>query len=218
MAGDATIAPGRPNPAAASSGRVRPLRGVVGLLLGAVALALVGAGAGFLVGVDDEQRPPGVPVETSVIELRALAAEADAPIFWAGTAPGTRFEVTETPAGKVFVRYLPPNVKVADKRPAFLTVGTYPYRRAYPVTDELSHQKGMARAPAPAGGLAVWNEKRPSSVYVAYPGSDLLVEVFSPKASEARRLVLDGEVGPVERESPGAQAAPSLLPPLDLRP
>ena len=191
MPSDATIASGRLSPAARISGRVRPVRGNLLLLLAAAALTLAGAVAGTLTvrGGEPPPQPPSVPVETSVAELRALAADADAPIFWAGTAPGTRFEVTETGAGKVFVRYLPPNVEVGDKRPAFLTVGTYPYGRAYAVTAERSHQKGMARAEAPAGGLAVWSEKRPSSVYVAYPGADYLVEVFSPEASEARRLV-----------------------------
>lgn len=94
----------------------------------------------------------------------------------------------------------------------------YPYPRAYAVTDESSSQEGMASATAPAGGLAVWSEKRPSSVYLAYPGSELLVEVYSPKASEARRLVLDGEVGPVDSKAAGTQAPPPLVPPFDLRP
>jgi len=192
--------------------RTLALATVVGL-----AVTAVGAAA-LLAGEDAGEAPPGTPREASVAQLRALAEKADAPIYWAGTAPGTRFEVTETRGGKVFVRYLPPDVKVADKRAGFLTVGTYPYRRAYAVTDESSHQKGMAQAPAPAGGLAVWSETRPSSVYVAYPGSDLLVEVFSPDAPEARRLVLEGEVGPVGREPAGSQVGPPLVPPVDLRP
>jgi len=183
----------------------------------AVGLALTAAGAAFLLAGAQPKRPPATPREASVAELRALAEAADGPVYWAGTAPGTRFEVTKTRGGKVFVRYLPPNVKVADKRAGFLTVGTYPYRRAYAVTDKSSHQKGMSRAPAPAGGLAVWSEARPSSVYVAYPGSDLLVEVFSPDASEALRLVLDGEVGPVDREHAVPQTAPPLTPLFDLR-
>jgi hypothetical protein len=177
-----------------------------------MALALTAVGAALLLAGEDTERPPGTPREASVAELRALAEEADSPIYWAGTAPGTRFEVTETRGGKLFVRYLPPNAKVGDKRPAFLTVATYPYRRAYAHTKDSSHGKGMARAPAPAGGLAVWSEKRPSSVYVAYPGSELLVEVFSPKASEARRMVLDGQVGPVDRKLAATQVAAQLAP------
>jgi len=194
--------------------RTLALAVIVGLALSALAAFLLLTDT---TGDTDNKRSSGTPTETSVGELRALAARGDAPIYWAGTAPGTRFEVTETAKGKVFVRYLPPDVKVADKRAGFLTVATYPYPRAYAVTAKSSRQDAMARASAPAGGLAVWSVKRPSSVYVAYPGSDFLVEVFSPKASEARRLVLDGEVGPVDRKA-GAQGAPPLMPPLELRP
>ena len=211
--------------ARAQRGRARPIAAAIRFLHGRrltlaaiVGLAVTAVGAGLLLARADSERPLGTPREASVAEVRALAEEADTPIYWAGTAPGNRFEVTETRGGKVFVRYLPPNAKPADKRPAFLTVGTYPYRRAYAVTARSSHQEGMARAPAPAGGLAVWNRKRPTSVYVAYPGSDRLVEVFSPQASEARRLVLDGEVGPVDLKPAGTQLAPPLAPLFHLRP
>jgi len=184
-----------------------------------VSLAAIAVGAAvWLVGDTNAERPSGTPREASVADLRALAEQADSPIYWAGTAPGTRFELTKTPGGKVFVRYLPPGVKVADNRADFLTVATYPYQRAYAATDKSSRQKGMVRAPAPAVGLAAWSERRPGSVYVAYPGLDVLVEIFSPNASEARRLVLDGEVGPVDREkAAGPATAPSLAPLYDLR-
>ena len=158
------------------------------------------------------QPAPGTPREASVADLRGLAEEADFPIYWAGTAPGTRFELTETSDGRVYVRYLADGAKAGDERPDFLTVGTYPVARAYPVAQEASRREGMAHAQAPAGGLAVWNEERPRSVYVAYPGSDYLVEVFSPDAAEARQLVLDGDVGPVDPDAPNR--APRTLAPL----
>lgn len=195
-----------------------PLRGKSLALAAAIGVALTGLGGFLLLAGEDGARPPESARDASVAELRALAEEAATPIYWAGTAPGTRFEVTETAGGKVFVRYLPANVEVGDGRSSFLTVGTYPYRRAYAVADRASEQKGMASAQAPGGGLAVWSEKRPSSVYVAYPGSERLVEVFSPNAAKARRLVFDGEVGPVDRERAEAQVAPSLAPLDDLRP
>lgn len=55
----------------------------------------------------------------------------------------------------------------------------------------------MVRAPTPSGGLATWSRRRRSSVYLAYPGTDQLIEVFSPRAGDARRLALAGDVGPV---------------------
>ena len=62
---------------------------------------------------------PGTPVTTSLGELQAAADKADAPIYWAGTRPGDRFELTRTRRGKPpHVRYLPPGVKAGDKRAA----------------------------------------------------------------------------------------------------
>ena len=207
--------PHHPGPLAAG---VRFLLARTLALLVVASILLTAAGAVFLLARTDEDRPLGTPTEASVAELRELAARAATPIYWAGTSPGTRFEVTETRGDKFFVRYLPPDVDVADRRPEFLTVGTYPYPRAYAVTEESSGQEGMASASAPAGGLAVWSKKRPTSVYVAYPGSELLVEVFSPEASEARRVVLEGDLGPVDRKAAGAQPALPLVPPFELRP
>lgn len=209
---------GRPRPAGTFGAAIRFVLARTLALAAVVGVALTVAAAVLVLTRSDPEGAPGAPAEASVTELRALAEQAEAPIYWAGTAPGTRFEVTETRGGKVFVRYLPPGVDVADRRPEFLTVGTYPYPRAYAVTERSAQRDGMTSAQAPGGGLATWREKRPSSVYVAYPGSDLLVEVFSPKAAQARRLVLDGAVGPVTREPAQSEATPRLLPPVELDP
>ena len=144
-----------------------------------------------------QKAAPGTPVTASLGELQAAAGKADAPIYWAGTRPGDRFELTRTKRGRTYVRYLPPGVKAGDKRAAFLTVATYPQRRAYPVTEAASRRRGMVRRSTPGGGLAVWQRRNQRSVYLAYPGSDQLVEVFSPSADDARRLVLAGDVGPI---------------------
>ena len=47
------------------------------------------------------------------------------------------------------------------------------------------------------GGLVVWSQTLPTSVYVAFPGVPQLVEVYAPDADQARRLALSGNVRPV---------------------
>ncbi len=76
----------------------------------------------------------------------------------------------------------------------------------------------MVRAPTPSGGLATWSRKRRSSVYLAYPGTDQLIEVFSPRAGDARRLVLARDVGPVGEVSAREPEPRSLRTPGDLSP
>ena len=43
----------------------------------------------------------------------------------------------------------------------------------------------------------LWSLERPESVYAASPGSDLLVEVYSPDPESARELVSGGEIAPL---------------------
>jgi hypothetical protein len=43
----------------------------------------------------------------------------------------------------------------------------------------------------------LWSLDRPTSVYLARPGSDLLVEVYSPDAEQAKGLVRGGAVAPL---------------------
>ena len=43
----------------------------------------------------------------------------------------------------------------------------------------------------------LWSLQRPTSVYVARPGSDLLVEVYSPDAEQAKALARSGAVAPL---------------------
>lgn len=168
------------------------------LVAGAVlAVVSVGALGAATLPADDGAPRRDASIAASIGDLRSLAGRLDHPVYWAGSVPGKHFELTETSDGKVFIRYLPGGVAVADRRPDFLTVATYPYRRAYAVTKASAGRPGMVSRPAPAGGIAVWRAKRPDSVYLAYPGSDLLMEVFSPAEGQAQRLVLDGEVGPI---------------------
>ncbi len=47
------------------------------------------------------------------------------------------------------------------------------------------------------GGLAVFNENKPTSVYFGYPDARYQVEVYHPSPDEARRLALSGQVIPV---------------------
>jgi len=47
------------------------------------------------------------------------------------------------------------------------------------------------------GGIAVQSARSPKSVYVAYPGSDVQVEVYDPSPERARRLALSDRLRPL---------------------
>jgi hypothetical protein len=137
------------------------------------------------------------PVAASPAALRALADEAGHPVYWIGPRPGRTYELTRTSSGRIFIRYLPPDVRVGNRTARFTIVGSYPVENAIDVLRDLSEQSGERSASVPGGGLAVYSTSSPSNVYLAYPGSDVQIEVFDPSAARALRLATSGRVVPV---------------------
>jgi hypothetical protein len=186
--------------------------GSSGVRIGAViALALA---AGFVVwlivrGDDDGSSsaptttqtttttPEVGPVAATPAALSALSDEVGHPIYWVGPRPRRTYELTRTSSGRIFIRYLPPGTRVGNRRAQYTIVGTYPVEDALDVLTELSKKAGEKSVDAPGGGLAVYSIDAPTNVYVAYPGSDVQVEVFDPRPGRALRLVTSGRVAPV---------------------
>jgi hypothetical protein len=136
------------------------------------------------------------PAVVSEAELRRLATVAGVPVYWAGTRSGTSLEVSRGTDGSFFVRYLPDGRSAGDARPA-LTVATYPRADGF---DEVTGAAARADASSfelPGGGLAVADTSTRTNVHLAFPGRAYQVEVFSPVADVARRLVASGAVSPL---------------------
>jgi hypothetical protein len=160
----------------------------------AVAL-LVGFVAWLILRGDDDSSPERAkPVETTVSDLRRLDDQSGHPVYWVGPRSGTTYEVTRTGNGNVYIRYLTEGAAIGDERPNYLTVGSYPFKGAYATLRQQGEQKGTKSGNLPGGGIYVVSRERPNSVYVAYPRSDVQVEVFSPSASQARQLVTSGDL------------------------
>ena len=176
-----------------------------------LALALVAAIAGIVAVAawlmadegDEELRGSttevsgGPTVASGAGELARQAASVGHAVYWVGPVAGNRFELTKTRDGRAYVRYLTPGVLAGDPRPGFLTIGTYPIAKAFAVTRATSRRKDSRAVRAPAGAVAFYSTSRPQSVYLAFVGSDLQIEVFHPTPREARRLVESGRVRPV---------------------
>lgn len=179
------------------------------LLLGALAVVVLSVVVAVLLlrGGDDPPTPAGpsgataaqdAPTPVSPERLAALAESTEQEIFWVGPAPGRTYELTRTPDGAVYVRYLDRGVPVGDPRPNFLTVGTYPQEEPYDEVREASERAGAQVEELDEEGLAVANRSRPNSWYLAFPDSEALVEVYSPRPGRAQELVRAGRVVPVE--------------------
>jgi len=138
----------------------------------------------------------GGPEAATLDDLRALAAKLGHPIYWAGERSGTTYELTQTPSGRVYVRYLPDGVAIGDKRP-YLTIATYPLARAFAATKASAKLASSATIKLPNGRLAVYDKANPTNVHLADPGATVQVEVYDPSPNVPRKLVSSGLVGPV---------------------
>jgi hypothetical protein len=135
----------------------------------------------------------GVPTAASPEDVRAFAS-ASRPVYWIGPASSGTIELTRSTSGAVYVRYLPSGVSVGDRAPSYTTIATYPTANAYATIQRSGQFRGFRHVKAPNGGLAVWRDKLQTSVYLAYPKSDYLVEVYDPSPRRARSLALGARI------------------------
>jgi hypothetical protein len=178
-----------------------PLR-VPDLRIGAlVAIGLAVFLVGWLAmnrGNDSPTAPGSGASAASESELKAFAESASHPVYWAGPKEGYTYELTRTTNGFVYVRYLPEDTEVGDPSSRFLTVGTYPRPGAFAELKRAAKAQGAISLEVERGGIAVFSEARPTSVYFGYPDARYQVEVYHPSPDEARRLALSGQVVPVK--------------------
>lgn len=158
------------------------------------ATALVASGKlAALGGFKNGASSSSEPVAATVGGIRSLARSLGHPVYWIGPRPGYKYELTHTPQGNVYIRYLPPGEQVGGSQ-TYVTVATYPFKGALAALQGLAKQKDQLKIDLPGGGLAVVNKSYPKSIHLAFPGSDYQVEVFSPSPARVRNLVSSGRV------------------------
>lgn len=132
------------------------------------------------------------PKAASPASLKSLAGSLGQPIYWAGPKKGYTYELHRNPNGGLFIRYLPPGVRVGTTK-SYLSVATYPFTDAIAGIRRVAKQKGQRTLKLTGGGLAVFNPKIPTDIHLAYPGSNFQVEVFDP-AGKTRQIVASGQI------------------------
>lgn len=166
-------------------------------LLVVLSVALIALVVVWLVRDDDSsvaEEPEAVPVT----QLSEFAADQSKPVYWLGERPNETYELTETPSGRVYIRYLTGDAEAGDERATFVTVGTYPdgdgiaqLRRA------AREQEGAELGKTDDGAVLLIDPTSPNNAHLAYPGANLQIEVYSPVPGQALRLASRGAVQPV---------------------
>ena len=163
----------------------------------ALVVWLVVRGGGGSGGGTTASGPSIGPEAATQSRLHSLSVDEGHPIYWIGPMSGATYELTRTSSGRIFVRYLPKGAPVGTNKADYTIVGTYPVPNATGVLQSLAKKSGEQQLSVPGGGIAVYSSSQPTNVYVAYPGSNLQIEVFDPSAERARNIVTSGQVVPV---------------------
>jgi hypothetical protein len=166
-----------------------------------LAVAVAAAVVGWLLLHDERETQlpatPSGPALVSRTQLEALGSSSAEPIYWAGPREGFSYELTRTADGRTYVRYLPHGVAAGDPRAEFLAVGTYKRPHAFTDLRHAGTRTGAESVTLDRGGVLVFTENRPNSVYFSYPGARSQVEVFALSGATARALALDGMITPI---------------------
>lgn len=163
----------------------------------ALALALL-AGCGGSDSGSSQQANSGEATVVSADSLRETASKGTTPVYWAGEQDGTELELSRPDKDRTYVRYLTGGAKAGDKRADFLTIGTYAQPNAVASLRRQAQRSGGTVDHAPGNATVYFNRDNPQSVYLAYPGNPVEVEVFDPSFKRALQLAESGQIVAVE--------------------
>lgn len=176
--------------------------GLVGVLV--VAAVVIGAIALLGGGSDDSSASPAEEgsdsnaAALSASELLARGSSLEQPAYWIGPRAGTAsYELSSTPDGRVYIRYLTGDAEAGDPRPDFLTVGTYSVAEAKQALEEATRGEGQTLSHEE--GYEVLSSKQATNAYVVFDDQpELQVEIFSPQPGEAAELATSGALRQLE--------------------
>jgi hypothetical protein len=172
--------------------RRRAIGIAVSVLLVLVAIVLIAAGGDE---GDDAEAVDPTPRLVDREQVAELEGSLGHPVYWAGERPPDRLELVHEPNGNVFLRYLPPGVEAGDSRAGFLTVGTYPFTDPVAGLERTAAEAGTSVRSGPGGATVLFNPSAPDSAYLAFPGTELQIEVYEP-AGDPLEPIEAGEIEP----------------------
>ena len=76
-------------------------------------------------------------------------------------------------------------------------IGTYPVKNATDGLRKVAEKTNQKVTVLPGGAVVLFTAKHPHSGYIAYPNSNIEVEIYAPGPLQARTLTLSGRLRPI---------------------
>lgn len=165
----------------------------VGLVAVAVILVLLLGGDDSKKSSDSAKSSNGAEI-VSADALQDAAAQHATPVYWAGEQKGAELELSQPSKDRTYVRYLTDGAEAGDQRPDFLTVSTYAQANAVAALRRQGKEPGGVIGTAPGNATVYFSQTNPQSVYLAYPGVPVEIEVYDPSFRRALQLVNSGQI------------------------
>lgn len=167
---------------------------IAALIVAVIAVVLLAKSCG---DDDDGGSETAAPVGLSESELIDRAADFDHIAYWVGPLPDTdTYELTDTPDGRIYVRYLTGGAETGVDAPDYLTVGTYAVPAAAQALETAAAESGGKVAHQAA--FDALEQPGKQGVYVVFKDQpDLQIEVFAPDPGVANGFVSAGKLQPL---------------------
>lgn len=163
--------------------------GVLGLVILAGFIFLIAS----VVGGDDNSKSLTTgPVSLSQSQLQDKAGSLPHVAYWLGPhADAQNYELTSTPDGRIYIRYLNNGAQAGDTRPDFLTVGTYAVGDAK-ISLKTAQGSGSGSL-IKENGYEVLKGTSGQNVYVALDSQPKVqIEIFDPRPGKALGFATSG--------------------------
>lgn len=160
-----------------------------------VAGLVAGAAAAVGLGLQLKGATAGTgPTEATQADLSRLSDELGRPVFWLGPSSGRTLELSRSPTGRVFLRYLPAGTRLGEGTATYPTVATYPVANAYGMAVVGAQRSGGVVSSLPGGAALITYVTKPHSAYYVQRGVDAQIEVFDPQPGRAAKRIRGGEL------------------------
>ncbi len=129
-------------------------------------------------------------VAMSADELRSVVLANHLTVYWAGPMTNTKYALSTSKTGTIFVRYLSNGNRPNDTTTSFRVIATYMQKGAFLITRSAGGVAGNVGFTNVDGNAVFYVKTRPTNVYMGIRNKDIQIEIFDSVIDQALGLSL----------------------------